>query len=149
MKKSYLLLFTSLFGLLTACSKEEEAKPVVNTVTIVTASIDNLQQVPSNSSTARGTFTGTYNSTTNVLDYTVTFQGLVPTSAHIHTGAPGATGPVVIPFTNPDVSPIKGTFTLTPELAEKLLNNGTYVNLHTNTLPAYRSGEIRGDIRKQ
>jgi len=75
----------------------------------------------------------------------VTFQGLTPTSAHIHTGAHGATGPVAIPFASL-TSPITGTVTLSLDQANQLLNNGMYVNMHSST---YTNGEIRGDINKK
>ena len=64
--------------------------------------------------------------------------------AHIHTGGPGATGSVAVPFANL-ASPITGTVTLTPEQADNLLNNRMYVNIHTS---AFSNGEIRGDIKK-
>jgi len=78
------------------------------------------------------------------LTYTVTYQGITPTVAHIHTGAPGTSGSVAIPFANL-TSPIMGTVTLTPEQADNLLNNRMYVNMHSST---YGNGEIRGDIHK-
>jgi len=146
MKKSYtLLLATALIGTFTACSKEEDAKPAANTTTNLVATINGAQQVPANNSTATGSFAGVYTSSDKKLTYTVTFQGISPTSAHIHAGAPGTNGAVAIPFASL-TSPITGTVTLTDEQASQLLNNGMYVNMHTN---AYSNGEIRGDIRKQ
>ena len=129
---------------LTACSKKDDTKPTTTTTTL-TAVVDGAQQVPTVTTSATGTFTGTYTSVDNKLEYTVTYQGLTPNMAHIHLGAPGATGAVAIPFATLD-SPIKGSIILTAEQADKLLNNGMYVNIHT---AANRSGEIRGDIKKQ
>lgn len=126
-----------------ACSKDDTT---TNSVTSLTATVNGAQQVPANSSTATGTFAGTYDSSNKQLAYTVTFQGLTPTSAHIHTGAPGTTGAVAIPFTTL-TSPITGTVTLTADLATQLLNNGMYVDIHT--AGTYSNGEIRGDIKKK
>ena len=83
------------------------------------------------------------------------------TAAHIHLGAPGANGEVIVPlFTGPQKSgsftgvlakgaiteadltgPMKGkTFA---ELAASVLSGQTYVNVHTAANP---TGEIRGQI---
>jgi CHRD domain len=143
MMKSYAYLAVITFGLLTACSKKEDTQPA-NTTTNLTATINGLQQTPPNNSTATGTFTGVYNSGSQQLTYTVVYQGFTPTVAHIHTGAPGVSGSVAIPFANL-TSPITGTVTLTSEQADNLLNNRMYVNMHSM---AYGNGEIRGDIHK-
>ena len=143
MKNLYAYLLVGTLGLLTACSKKEDTPPAATTTTL-TATINGAQQVPANSSTATGNFTGTYDSKSQQLTYTVTYQGITPTVAHIHTGAPGTSGSVAIPFANL-TSPIMGTVTLTPEQADNLLNNRMYVNMHSST---YGNGEIRGDIHK-
>ncbi len=70
------------------------------------------------------------------------------TMAHIHQGAPGAIGPVVITLYNgtgdfdPD-HPISGSAMLTPEQIDTLLAGNYYVNVHTT---AHGGGEIRGQI---
>ena len=148
MNKSYAFLaLLSITTFLGSCSKDEPTPTpmATNNVTNFTATINGAQQVPANGSAATGTFAGTYDSSNNQLTYTVTFQGLTPTSAHIHAGAPGATGLVVIPFTS-ITSPITGTVTLSLDQANKLLDNGMYVNMHSNS---YTNGEIRGDIKKK
>lgn len=156
MKQSYILSAFAVVGLLTACSKKEEAKPSSDTTVELTAVVNGAQQVPANNSTATGTFAGTYTNVNNVkqLKYTVTYQGLTPSSAHIHTGAPGATGVVTIPFTPAPgtalSSPITGTFTLDNEQADNLLNGKMYVNIHSRNDPFYvANGEIRGDIKRK
>ena len=145
MKNPYASLALAAVGLLASCSKKEEAAPAPAPTITLSAVINGAQQVPANNSTATGTFAGTYVSTSKQLTYTVTYQGLTPSVAHIHTGAPGATGSVAIPFANL-TSPITGTVTLTPEQADNLLNNRMYVNIHT--AGTYSGGEIRGDIKK-
>ncbi|MCI1186900.1 CHRD domain-containing protein [Hymenobacter sp. DH14] len=146
MNKSYaflaLLSFTTVLG---SCSKDDSTPTATATVTNLTATVNGAQQVPANNSAATGTFTGTYDSNNKQLAYTVTFQGMTATSAHIHTGAPGVSGAVAIPFASV-TSPITGTVTLTADQATQLLNNGMYVNIHSNT---YANGEIRGDIKKK
>ena len=143
MKNSYAYLAIAAMTLLASCGDKEEPKPS-NDATF-SATINGAQQVPANSSTATGTFTGNYVGSTKQLTYTVIYQGLTPSIAHIHTGAPGATGSVAVPFANL-ASPITGTVTLTTDQANDLLNNRRYVNIHTST---FSNGEIRGDIKKQ
>lgn len=146
MKKSYIFLLASVISLFTACSKKDDATPVTNANTELTAIINGAQQVPANNSAATGTFTGSYNISSKQLTYTVIYQGLTPSIAHIHTGAPGVSGAVAIPFANL-ASPIMGTVTLSDDQATQLLNNGMYVNIHT--AGTYSGGEIRGDIKKK
>ena len=143
MNSSYAFVAVTAFALLMGCSKKDDMQPASTTTNLV-ATINGAQQVPANSSTATGNFTGTFDSKSQTLTYTVVYQGITPTAAHIHTGAPGTSGSVLITFANL-ASPITGTFMLTPDQADKLLNNGMYVNIHSS---AYGSGEIRGDIRK-
>ncbi|TGE24113.1 CHRD domain-containing protein [Hymenobacter aquaticus] len=145
MKKAYLYLALSAATLFTACSKDDETTAPAATTTETTATINGAQQTPANNSTATGTFTGTYNSGTKQLAYTVTYQGITATAGHIHLGGPGVAGGVAVPF-DKLASPITGTVTLTADQADKLLTNGLYVNIHS---AAYPQGEIRGDIRKK
>ena len=147
MKKSHSLLLAASCSLLFACSKKEDATPVATTTALV-AVINGAQQVPTPvTSAATGEFSGTYNATTNQLTYTVTYRGLTPTSAHIHTSpsGPGSTGSVSISFASFNTSPIQGTTTLTPAQVTDLLGNKMYVNIHT---AAFGGGEIRGDIHQ-
>jgi hypothetical protein len=150
MKKSYIFFLASALSLFTACSKKDDSTPTpTNTTTELTATINGAQQVPANSSTATGTFAGVFTpgaNNTGQLAYTVTYQGMTPSIAHIHVGAPGATGAVAIPFNNL-TSPITGTFTLSADQTTALLNNGMYVNMHS--AGTYSGGEIRGDIKKK
>lgn len=147
-KAPFFLLLAVAFAF-TACKKDEvDNTPVVDTnIVKLTATLDGKQEVPTNPSTATGTFTGSLNKTTRVLTYVVTYPStLVLTGGHLHKGAPGVAGPVVVPFdaTALKTSPINGTTTLRQSLADSLVNNQIYANLHT---VAYPGGEIRGDIK--
>jgi hypothetical protein len=67
------------------------------------------------------------------------------TAAHIHDGAFGSSGPVILALEKPqplyvDYLPITGT------VGGKIDLDGAYMNVHTSTNPA---GEIRGQIRRQ
>jgi len=141
MNKSFTYLAIAVFGLLTACSKKEV---VPTNITNLSATLDGSQQVPANSSTASGGFFGTYDGNSKILTYTVTYRGITPTAGHIHTGAPGMSGPISITFSGL-TSPITGTAYLSLDQINDLLNNHMYVNIHSSAFP---NGEIRGDIHK-
>jgi CHRD domain-containing protein len=81
------------------------------------------------------------------LQYEITYTDLTgePKMAHIHEGAPGVAGDIVIPLVVQPGGIIKnGTAPLTAEQLAKLQSGDYYVNVHTaqNFL-----GEIRGQIR--
>ena len=115
------------------------------------ATLNAASEVPTNSSTATGTATLTYNKDAKVFSVVVTYTGLTPTAGHIHKGAVGVSGGVIYPFTNVGVSPINYTSTttftaLTADQEADLLGGLNYANLHTT---AYPGGEIRGQLVKQ
>jgi CHRD domain/PEP-CTERM motif len=59
---------------------------------------------------------------------------------HIHSGAAGVNGPVVVDFSGQ----LSGSGLADPDLASVLANpTGFYVNVHTNTFP---NGAIRGQV---
>jgi CHRD domain len=85
--------------------------------------------------------------TGNVSGFLIT-SGLVgATAAHIHIGARGVAGPVIVPMTGgPDLWVIPDNATpLTAAQITAWQSGGLYVNAHTPTNP---SGEIRGQLDK-
>ena len=67
-------------------------------------------------------------------------------AAHIHVGAVGEPGPVVVPLTPPDASGTsQGCTTVDPALVDAIIANPAnyYVNVHTVDFPA---GAIRGQL---
>lgn len=145
---SALLLATSLLAG-TACSKDDDATPPAPTLPTVTGTFSGAQEVPAVTSAATGNFTGTFDKATRELRFTITYSGLTPTVAHLHTGAPGANGPVFLPFPFNNAtstgfeSPITGTSILSPAQAAALQAAGVYANLHSAAQPG---GEIRANL---
>jgi hypothetical protein len=92
---------------------------------------------------ASGRFTGTLNGTS--LTWTLTFKQLSgpATAAHIHLGARGHAGAVLVPLCTPCSTPATGTVTLTQDQITSVKAGKTYVNVHTAKNP---NGEIRGQI---
>jgi hypothetical protein len=143
-----------------ACN--DSTAPIASTTYIATMTGAN-ERPTANTSTATGT--GTFVLTGNSLSYTITVTGLTnpATGAHIHVGASGVAGPIIVPFLvsftqagtvsagTIDLSfPIatSGTTTITGDSLKVLLNNGNaYLNVHDN--PTFGGGEIRGQIIKQ
>jgi len=130
------------------------------------AKLDATNEVPQPSlsgNTPSGT--ATFTSQGNVLIYKVTVSGLSSPylAAHIHTGAPGVAGPVIVPLAlsaGPgdgtasgegmiDASAIKGKNAdgspmSMADLLTAMRSGSTYVNVHTaNNKP----GEARGQIQ--
>jgi CHRD domain len=94
--------------------------------------------------TATGSVSGTYNQTSKILTLTVTYTGVTPTAWHIHKGAAGTAGPVVLDLGTSFASPFKFTTTaLTTDQETDLKAGLYYVNIHSAKNP---SGEIRGQL---
>ena len=111
------------------------------------AGLSSAREIPKTDSKGKGKFDGTFDTTTKVLNYTLTFEGLTgpATAAHIHGPATRTqSAGVVAPLgdKNP-TSPITGSVTLTDDQAKALASSKLYVNVHTAANPG---GEIRGQI---
>jgi CHRD domain-containing protein len=106
----------------------------------LTAGQEIPKQVVKNQS-AHGSFTGTLTGTS--LKWKLTFAKLTghATAAHIHLGAMGKSGNVIVPLCTPCTSGQTGTATISASLLKKIQGHLTYVNVHTGKNPA---GEIRG-----
>ena len=75
-------------------------------------------------------------------------QGIGPvTAAHIHKGAPGVNGPVVLTLKMANEGGIKGCTSSSEWKEDSLKDNfrGYYVNVHT---AAYPNGAIRGQLHQ-
>jgi CHRD domain len=75
----------------------------------------------------------------------VTTTGIAGTAAHIHEGAVGKNGPVVIPLTkNGDTYAVPPGAKLTDAQFARFKEGNLYVNAHTAANPG---GEIRGQLK--
>ena len=103
-------------------------------------------EVPPNSSKGTGNLTGSYDTVSKTLSYTVTYANLTgaATAAHFHAPAePGKNAGVEIPIKSSLDTPITGTTVLNDEQAKNLTDGKTYFNIHT---AANKGGEMRGQV---
>lgn len=93
-----------------------------------------------------GQFTGVLDTATNQLCYMIDVPGIDGTAAHIHSGAAGQDGPVVVPLEAPKGGASGACTALKPDVAKALLSNpaGYYVNVHT---AAYPMSATRGQLK--
>jgi len=114
------------------------------------APLRGTSEVPANASAATGFSQAVFDPATNMLSVTGNYNNLSAniSGSHIHTGAVGVNGPIIIQLVN--TGGMSGTFsataTLTAPQVEALRTQGLYVNIHaTGTFPA---GEIRGQLAR-
>jgi hypothetical protein len=94
-----------------------------------------------------GTVSGTFNTVTDKIKYTITYAGLSGPvhAAHFHgPAAMGVEGPVMLPIPGPYKSGMSGTVTANAATAKALCSGMTYVNLHTAKYPM---GEARAQVK--
>jgi hypothetical protein len=138
-----LMIATAVFGFGSLASGAKKPLPVK-----FTAALNIGQEVPHPKGTkagASGHFAATLTGTT--LKWTLTFGHLSgpAMAAHVHTGARGVSGPVIIPLCGPCHSPLSGSATPTAVQIAALKAGKTYVNVHTAKNPG---GEVRGQVTR-
>ena len=119
------------------------------------ADLNGAQENPPVSTSATGKGLAVISADGGTVTYLITYSGLSGTvnASHIHTGAVGANGGVILPIV-PGSSPMSGTLTsaiFTPsgpvttfvQAVTAIRAGTTYFNLHTTANPG---GEIRGQI---
>ena len=145
MRKRISILLSALLVTGGAVAAVALAKP---SVTSVKATLNVAQEVPKANGApadAGGTFTGSVSGTT--FKWKLTFQNLSGkvTAAHIHLGAKGKAGAVLLALCGAGCqSPVSGAALVSSTVANAIKAGKTYVNVHTAKNP---NGEIRGQIR--
>jgi hypothetical protein len=75
----------------------------------------------------------------------VTTKNVAGTMAHIHQGAKGKNGPVIVPLTKSgDTYSVPAGRKLTESQMKALKEGGLYVNVHT---AKYKGGEVRAQLQ--
>ena len=106
--------------------------------------LSGANEVPPVATQASGSGTITVNDDKTVSG-SVTTTGIDATAAHIHQGAAGANGGVLIPLTkNGDTFSVPPGAKLTDEQDQALRAGNLYVNVHS---AAHKDGEIRAQLK--
>ncbi|HSG91045.1 MAG TPA: CHRD domain-containing protein [Pseudomonadales bacterium] len=110
----------------------------------MTISLSGDQEVPTVTTMASGTAEFRVDDDMS-LSGTVMTEGVEATAAHIHAGASGENGPVVVPLTKRGDNQwiVPADTILTEEQMEELEAGDMYVNVHS---AAHGGGEIRGQL---
>jgi hypothetical protein len=144
------VLALSLF--FTAGCDNKDDDPVVNDeIYTISATMAGTNEVPANTSSATGTTTGTYNATTNTLQYNISWSGLTGPATIGHFHGPAAAGtnasPIIyfnlIPGTPNTSGTATGQIKLSDTQEADFLAGKWYANVHTT---ANSGGEIRGQV---
>ena len=102
------------------------------------------QEVPAVKTDGKGTGTITV-ADDGAVSGSVTTTGVKGTMAHIHQGAAGANGPVIVPFTKDgDTYKAPAGAKLTPDQLKEFKAGNTYFNVHSD---ANKGGEVRGQLK--
>jgi hypothetical protein len=93
---------------------------------------------------ASGTFSATLSGAT--LKWKLSFSHLsgAAAAAHIHKGAAGVAGPVLVPLCGPCKSGMTGTVKISATARKIIASKPVYVNVHT---AKNAGGEIRGQVK--
>lgn len=160
MRRALTLAMAGLFVLLVSAAQAQ-----AQTITFTTT-LHGGNEVPGVVTGSVGTSTVTWNTTTKTGTYRVDVYNMPvgTTASHIHVGAAGVGGPVVINFTVPaggisNDYALSGTFSCSDvvvraaqginsceDFEQALLLENAYVNVHSTANPG---GEIRGQLVRQ
>ena len=152
MRRSRLAIFLAALALIALPSAASAVDP---TQPAYGGPMTGAQENPAVVTAATGQGTAVISADGSTITYIVTYTGLSGTvnASHIHTGAAGSNGGVILPLT-PGPSPMVGTLTAANfaasgpvttfvEAVAAIRAGTTYFNLHTTANPG---GEIRGQI---
>lgn len=110
-----------------------------------TVNLSGSNEVPPVTSPASGRGNVTVHSDRTV-HARITVSGMDATAAHIHQAAPGANGPVIVPFVKQGDSTFVAAegAKMTEEQYRAYKSGNTYVNVHSAKNPG---GEVRGQLK--
>jgi hypothetical protein len=135
------LALAGALGILAGCATMSDP---MNTQTVT---LSGAHEVPPVTTSASGTATVTIRP-----DHTVSVQesvtGMKPTASHIHQGAAGSNGPVIVPLvkTGDNAFASAENAKLTDAQYEAFKAGNLYVNVHS---AAHPGGEIRAQLKPQ
>jgi len=134
---------------LSSCDKDDDNNIPRNSKYTISGAADGAQEVPPVTTSATGSLTGSYDTVSKQLIYSITWTGLSGdvTASHFH--GPALAGEDALPMqdiaivTNGMAGSTADTITASNDLHTALLAGKVYYNLHTALNPG---GEIRGQV---
>lgn len=140
-----ILLSLSLTGLLAACGGGSDTTTTTTDPVTRVATLNGDQQVPSVTSPATGGASFTLDRNSGALSGSVTLDGISAMAVHIHDGAAGVNGDVVVNLneTAANTWTVPNNTVLNATDIAKFNNGDLYVNAHSID---HAAGEIRGQI---
>ena len=146
MNASQLSYHRGVPGIIAAAVLFLAACPGLSWADQIKVTLSGAQEVPAVATSASGSGTITINADKSVSG-SVSTTGVAGTMAHIHNGAAGANGPVIIPLTKSGDSTwsVPAGAKLTDEQYAAYKAGNLYVNVHS---AANKGGEIRGQLKR-
>jgi hypothetical protein len=143
MRKFVLVMLAFAIGGLVAVGSTLGAKSAATKT--LTAQMTGGQEVPKGSPTGSGSARVMLNSSTGRVCFNLTWSKIdAPTASHIHKGAKGKAGPIVVPlFATPAKHSACVNASKTVVAAILKTPGAYYVNIHTKKYP---DGAIRGQL---
>jgi len=146
-KIAALILVTTL----AACgASNSDDSPVASVTLTETATLTPTQEVVETASLATGSGTLAMNSSSGAIAGSVTTAGVTATAAHIHVGAAGVNGAIIVGLVADPATPGKWNVpagaTLIKEQQDAFIAGNLYFNVHSAAFPG---GEIRGQIGRE
>lgn len=115
---------------------------------LLTAALGGAEEVPGpGDPTADGSFVGTFNADEGLICYELRYHGTPAIAAHIHRGAAGVAGPIVVTLQAPSTGFAKDCVAAAAGLVEEIVSDpdGFYVNVHSVPFP---NGSARGQLSR-
>jgi hypothetical protein len=139
-----LLLIAALAALASCAMYQEKAPSWMPGSGAVSVKLSGAEEVPPVSASGSGSGTIRVNADGTVSG-SVSTTGVEGTMAHIHQGAKGQNGPVIIPLTkNGDTYTVPPGTKLNDAQMKAFKEGNLYVNVHT---ARNKGGEVRGQIQ--
>ncbi len=147
-KRSFIIAafaLSSIFAI-TSCSKNDDNSDKV--MFNLDGSASGVSVVPSVTTSGAGTISGTYNKTTNVMQYSIAWTGLSSAASGVsfYSGASGVNGTLIQDVnitTAGSTGASTGSITLTDAQETDLLAGNWYYLIGTSN---HATGEVRGQV---
>jgi len=140
------VLLIAAAGLLASCATYQDNAPSwLPGSGSVSVKLSGAEEVPPTS--VQGSGSGTIHvKSDGAVSGSVTTTGVQGTMAHIHQGAKGANGPVIVPLTKSgDTYTVPAGAKLNASQMQALKDGNLYVNVHSDK---YKGGEVRAQLKQ-